>query len=83
MYVQYMNQAQAKLAYLATDELRDLLNDETKIEDRVTEVVSLAHCVLCCCNHLSHVFHSAENTRIRKGHHSECKPIDSRRKSST
>lgn len=47
MYVQYMNQAQSKLAYLTSDDLKDLLNDETKIEDRVDEVVS-ALCCSCC-----------------------------------
>lgn len=40
MYQQYMNQAQASIAYLSTDELKELINDDEKLEERVNEVVS-------------------------------------------
>lgn len=39
MYQQYINQAQASLAYLSSEDLKDLLNEDTKLEERVTEVV--------------------------------------------
>lgn len=40
MYQQYMNQAQASLAYLSSDDLKDLLNDDTKLEERVNDVLN-------------------------------------------
>ena len=40
MYHQYMTQASANIRYLSTDELKELLNDDEKLEERVNEVVS-------------------------------------------
>lgn len=40
MYHQYMNQAQAKIANLSSDELKELINDDEKLEEHVNEVVS-------------------------------------------
>lgn len=45
MYQQYMNQAQAKLTSLSSDELNILLYDDSKLEDRVNEVVRLANLI--------------------------------------
>lgn len=36
-----MSQAEVTLNYLSSDELRDLLNDDEKLEARITELVSL------------------------------------------
>lgn len=41
MYEQYLNQATSELSYLSSDELKDLLNDDDKLEERVSDVVSL------------------------------------------
>lgn len=41
MYQQYLNQATSALSYLSSDELKDLLNDDDKLEERVSDVVSL------------------------------------------
>lgn len=38
---QYIAQAEVTLNYLSSDELRDLLNDDEKLEARVNELVSL------------------------------------------
>lgn len=40
MFQQYLNQATSALAYLSSDELKELLNDDEKLEERVTDVVS-------------------------------------------
>lgn len=39
MYQQYLNQAKAALDYLSSDELKELLNDDEKLEERVNDVV--------------------------------------------
>lgn len=41
MYQQYLNQATAAVAYLSTDELKELINDDEKLEERINDVVSL------------------------------------------
>lgn len=40
MYQQYINSAKTSLDYLDSDELKDLLNDDDKLEQRVTDSVS-------------------------------------------
>lgn len=40
MYQQYLNQATAAVAYLSTDELKELINDDAKLEERINDVVS-------------------------------------------
>lgn len=40
MYQQYVNQAKSAIDYLSSDELKELLNDDEKLEERVNEVVS-------------------------------------------
>lgn len=45
MYQQYMNQAQAKLTSLSSDDLNILLYDDSKLEDRVNEVVRLVNMI--------------------------------------
>lgn len=40
MYHQYFNQASSALAYLSSDELKELLNDDEKLEERINDVVS-------------------------------------------
>lgn len=40
MYQQYLNQAQVSLNYMTSDQLRDFLNDEDKLEEKVEEIVS-------------------------------------------
>lgn len=40
MYQQYINSAKTSLDYLNSDELKDLLNDDDKLEQRVTDAVS-------------------------------------------
>lgn len=40
MYQQYLNQAQGSLNYMNSEELRDFLNDEDKLEEKVDEIVS-------------------------------------------
>lgn len=35
-----MSQVQSEIAYLSTEELKDLLNDDDKSEERVNDVVS-------------------------------------------
>lgn len=35
-----MNEANAAVAYLATDDLKELLNDDEKLEERINGVVS-------------------------------------------
>lgn len=39
MFQQYMHQAQTAIAYLSTDELKELINDDEKLEERVNDVV--------------------------------------------
>lgn len=41
MYQPFMNSAKASLDYLDSDELKDLLNDDDKLEERVSESVSI------------------------------------------
>lgn len=56
MYQQYVYQAQSAIAYLSTDELKELINDDEKLEERVMDVVSVpfyyyyvfTHIVLPC-----------------------------------
>lgn len=38
---QYLSSASAAVAYLSTDELKELLNDDEKLEERVNDVVRL------------------------------------------
>lgn len=45
MYQQYMNQAQAKLTSLSSDDLNTLLYDDSKLEARVNEVVRLVNMI--------------------------------------
>lgn len=40
MYQQYLNSAQASLHQLSSDELKELLNDEDKLEEKINESVS-------------------------------------------
>lgn len=42
MYHQYLNQATSALAYLSTDELKQLVEDESdeKLEERINDVVN-------------------------------------------
>lgn len=40
MYQQYIYQVQTTIAQLSTEELKELLNDDTKLEERVMDVVS-------------------------------------------
>lgn len=76
-----MNQAQSKLAYLTSDDLKDLLNDETKIEDRVDEVVSALALQLLHHFFLFIILFIAKITGIGKGHNSGSQPKHSRRES--
>lgn len=46
MYQQYIYQAQSAIAYLSTDELKELINDDEKLEERVMDVVSVPLCIL-------------------------------------
>ena len=39
MYQQYLYQAQASLMNLSSDELKELLNDDAKLDERVIESV--------------------------------------------
>lgn len=40
MYQQYLNQAVSSLGHLSSDDLKDLLNDDDKLDDRVNDAVS-------------------------------------------
>lgn len=40
MYQQYLNQAVRTLQNLSSDELKDLLNDDDKLDERVDQAVS-------------------------------------------
>lgn len=40
MYQQYLNQAVRTLQNLTSDELKDLLNDDDKLDERVDQAVS-------------------------------------------
>lgn len=40
MFHQYMSQAQSKIAPLSSDELKELINDDVKLEEYVNQVVS-------------------------------------------
>lgn len=40
MYQQYLNQAQSAIGSLSSDELKELLNDDEKLEVHVNNVVS-------------------------------------------
>lgn len=40
MYQQYLNQATATISNLSSDELKELLNDDEKLEVHVNDVVS-------------------------------------------
>lgn len=42
MYQQYLNQAQAAIGNLSSDELKELLNDDEKLEMHVNDAVSWA-----------------------------------------
>lgn len=37
---QYLSQANAAVAYLSTDELKELLNNDEKLEERIDDVVN-------------------------------------------
>lgn len=39
-----MNEANAAVAYLSTDDLKELLNDDDKLEERINDVVSELKC---------------------------------------
>lgn len=39
MYQQYLNQAVSSLGHLSSDELKDLLNDDDKLDNRVNDAV--------------------------------------------
>lgn len=39
---QYLSQASAAVAYLSADDLKELLNDDAKLEERINDVVSLS-----------------------------------------
>lgn len=41
MFHQYMSKAQAKIAPLSSDELKELMNDDEKLEEYVNEVVCI------------------------------------------
>lgn len=41
MYQQYFSQAKSDIVYLSTDELKELLNDDEKLEVRINNVVRL------------------------------------------
>lgn len=43
MYQQYMYQSQSAIAYLSTEELKELINDDEKLEERVIDVVSVPY----------------------------------------
>lgn len=73
MYQQYLNQAVSSLGNLSSDELKELLNDEDKLDERVNQAVSLIYTIsinqfclshnvfiLCVCKHLG------VNIRIRE-----------------
>uniref|UniRef100_A0A0K8TLS7 Putative vacuolar protein sorting 37b n=1 Tax=Tabanus bromius TaxID=304241 RepID=A0A0K8TLS7_TABBR len=40
MYQQFMNEAQASIANLSSDELKELLNDDDKLEERIDELLA-------------------------------------------
>lgn len=40
MYQQYLGQAKAAIAYLSTQELNELIDDNEKLEERINNVVS-------------------------------------------
>lgn len=40
MYQQYLNSAQASLHQLSSDDLKELLNDDEKLEQKINESVS-------------------------------------------
>lgn len=39
MYQQYLNQARGILNYMSSDDLREFLNDDDKLDERVDEIV--------------------------------------------
>lgn len=39
MFQQYLNQATSAVAYLSSDELKELINDDEKLEERINDVV--------------------------------------------
>lgn len=43
MYQQYMNQAQSAISNLSSDELKELLNDDEKLEVHVNDAVSVSN----------------------------------------
>lgn len=43
MYQQYLNQAQAAISNLSSDELKELLNDDEKLEIHVNDAVSQSY----------------------------------------
>lgn len=47
MYQQYLNQAQSAISNLDTDALKELMNDDEKLEIHVNEVV-------CYCYYYTH-----------------------------
>lgn len=41
MYQQFFGQAKSDIAYLSSDELKELLNDDDKLESRINNVVGI------------------------------------------
>lgn len=39
MFQQYLHQATSAVAYLSSDELKELINDDEKLEERINDVV--------------------------------------------
>lgn len=39
MFQQYLNQANTAVAYLSSDELKELIDDDEKLEERINDVV--------------------------------------------
>lgn len=46
MYQQYLNKAQSSLAGLSSEELKELINDDEKLENRVNDVVTFVDSIL-------------------------------------
>lgn len=42
MHQQFLNSACGQLSYMSSDELREYLNDDDKLDEKINEIVSIA-----------------------------------------
>lgn len=71
MYQQYLNSAQASLHQLSSDELKELLNDDDKLEEKINESVSnfvffMRHYFIFCSKFKGKKHRKRQGTFIRK-----------------